>query len=596
MRDSSKGTILVYTDEVRSFCKHDLYYFLSHQYQVIYAVDDQMVVNYTDANYDESVINIDKVTPQKFQNILSELSFVIIGQDLLKHCEVIFDYKEKYDYKVTSIVSSCEEESYLYEAKYISRVDAFFAKSKSIEEMLKINKVPLSKIHKISNYLCFELVDSQKTSNPDIAHYLGNYDDLILYLAHESDSQYFNHIQNALRFMRNNNPKLYKKSIILVYGPSDFENNKALDPTLADKFIFWSSTKCDVTELLDYINALYVPSCPVMKNTGVSREFLHQCMAASLAIISPRSMLIEETVGKHRFDYCRHSFRSLSRAFEKFSSNKSLVKNIAAKNKEKIEKLYSIDKLKNKVLEVLNSLKPSLNSADVKDAKSLIENADYMISRYGYQNILDLANVLFNLKSQPVSHKVELLTITAKCHINLKDYESAYKTYKYILQINPSSYKAMDGLGYLFLKEEKYDQSLVYFQKSISVNGTSEYSALGLGLVFMGFKKYEEAQKWILKSLNYNESNTVSLFTLVNISHMTHHFDTAISEIKKYTVKNPLNFDMKYTLAGLYFKKGDYSLSTDVCHDIIDKNPHDKKSHALLNKIKRRFQNNLKLG
>lgn len=58
-------------------------------------------------------------------------------------------------------------------------------------------------------------------------------------------------------------------------------------------------------------------------------------MKSGIPVISSRSPLVEETVGKHRIDYCSGSSDSLARAVKKNIEAKGIMQDIARKNQEK---------------------------------------------------------------------------------------------------------------------------------------------------------------------------------------------------------------------------------------------------------------------
>lgn len=58
-------------------------------------------------------------------------------------------------------------------------------------------------------------------------------------------------------------------------------------------------------------------------------------MKNGIPVISSRSPLVEETVGKHRIDYCSGSPESLARAIKKSIEAKGILQDIARKNQEK---------------------------------------------------------------------------------------------------------------------------------------------------------------------------------------------------------------------------------------------------------------------
>lgn len=100
--------------------------------------------------------------------------------------------------------------------------------------------------------------------------------------------------------------------------------------------------------------------------------------------------------------------------------------------------------------------------------------------------------------------------------IEMKQYESAKKTFKAILQSDASNIDALFYLGKTYWLQQKNDSASIYFQKVATINPESPLGYVGQGYIFIVNKDDKNAQAVFKKALNKTKSKDPS--TYMNIA------------------------------------------------------------------------------
>ncbi len=82
----------------------------------------------------------------------------------------------------------------------------------------------------------------------------------------------------------------------------------------------------------------------------------------------------------------------------------------------------------------------------------------------------------------------------------LKDYISAERIFRKILEIEPSYYSANLNLGYLLLISARYNEAEQFFRKAIEINPNLEEAYTWLGFLSYELKKYSLAEEYFKKA------------------------------------------------------------------------------------------------
>ncbi|MDY6090805.1 MAG: glycosyltransferase [Bdellovibrionota bacterium] len=131
-----------------------------------------------------------------------------------------------------------------------------------------------------------------------------------------------------------------------------------------------------------------------------------------------------------------------------------------------------------------------------------------------------------------------------------------------------SSLKLYRSIGATLLAKNDYDESKRYFEKALTIDPNDIKSVSGLGICMLRLGDCEDAMQMFKKSLSLDPYNTVVILQLVECAYSINKFDELKDALEKYLDKFENNLDMKFSLAGVYYKLGMYD-DANKCLDYI---------------------------
>jgi tetratricopeptide (TPR) repeat protein len=140
--------------------------------------------------------------------------------------------------------------------------------------------------------------------------------------------------------------------------------------------------------------------------------------------------------------------------------------------------------------------------------------------------------------------------------MRLGDFESAEENYNKAMVIKANSDILHVNLGSIHLQSKNLIQSMTYFKKAIEINPYNDRAWCGVALVAREKGDLEWSKAVILRSLDINPFNLTALQVLISWSQADQNFQDAIVRVQTYVNKNPNDFDMSYSLAGILFQDG----------------------------------------
>ncbi len=305
-------------------------------------------------------------------------------------------------------------------------------------------------------------------------------------------------------------------------------------------------------------------------------------MVNKVPVIASRTSIIEETIGKHRIDFCPNSISSLRDALHKAADAKALVGNITNKNFSESKKRFNKDRVTLNNLEILTAVQ----NAPFNQTQQTIDNSvleiEAKVAAKDYLVAVDRIEELFLRQDIPVHHRGNLYRLVGDCFTKLGNATEGKNAYAKALDLDPYQAKAHIGIGAIALLQANYDAAIITFQKAVQFSPDDEMASLGLGLAFEGLGENKEALKWVTKSLHLKPVNSVALYSLVKLSQVVGNFDTAKTALVRYIELQPEDLDMQYVLAGIEFRAGNSELAQRICDQILAIDPAHEKSAALL--------------
>jgi glycosyltransferase involved in cell wall biosynthesis/Tfp pilus assembly protein PilF len=395
---------------------------------------------------------------------------------------------------------------------------------------------------------------------------------------------------HAIKHVKRTNPKFADRLRIVFCGIGSYSGQlrQALITHGVDEHAtFIAPARQAFEAILEAADCLYFAPMPARDRVEGDPYRIITAAANGIPVLASRTTMIEELVGKHRFDFCSGSPESLASAIEKVSDATALRNDIVKKNLATLKSQNSADKVTKQMVAVLTELAKQTPSADPNAIDHQVAEVESRVSSKQYLAAIDLIESIFQLPDLAVHHKANLYRLIGDCFAKLGDNEAAKDAYIKAIEADSFSAKAFIGLGTVSLVKGSNDIAVIHFQKAVSLAPEDEMANLGLGLSFLGMEELKEANRWVVKSLQINAENTAALFTLVKIAHELEMYDDAERALARYVQLHPNDHNMIYTLAGVAFKQRRYDMVAEMMNGIIAIDPMDARAHSLLKQAKR---------
>lgn len=142
------------------------------------------------------------------------------------------------------------------------------------------------------------------------------------------------------------------------------------------------------------------------------------------------------------------------------------------------------------------------------------------------------------------------------------------------------------AMGLILLTQGKTAEAKPWLLESYVLDPENPKTQCSLGILFMLESKYDKAEELLLRSVARSENPLVPIVKLVELAYKTERYETAINAILSYmSSKNEDNLDLKFTLAGLFFKAGRFSDASSLLQQILASNKDYEPAKHLLDMI-----------
>ena len=319
-------------------------------------------------------------------------------------------------------------------------------------------------------------------------------------------------------------------------------------------------------------------------------------MANNIPIMANRTPLVEEYIGKHRFDFCAGSPESVAEAITKCATAAALRNDIVKKNEAVFENLYHKDKVTKTMEGIFDAMAVKMVTIDPTAIDHQVVEAESKVATKQYLAAIDLIESIFRIKDIPVHHRANLYRLIGDSFTKLGDPEAGKNAYIQAAELDPYSAKAYIGLGTVGLTKGSPDIAVLHFQKAVSLAPEDEMANLGLGLAFQGMEELVEANKWVMKALEINPENAAAIYTLVKIAHDQNEYMNAETVLRKYLTLHPSDHNMMYTLGGILFKLGRNQEVQEIMQAILKIDPLDVRAQTLNKQVAQKIENDTRLA
>jgi Flp pilus assembly protein TadD len=313
---------------------------------------------------------------------------------------------------------------------------------------------------------------------------------------------------------------------------------------------------------------------------------LLQAMAYKIPVIASRSPIVEETVGKHRLDFCTSSIEGLANAIVKSAEARALTNNITTKAAATFEQRYNAPRATKLMLTAFDTVRMIELQKESNPIDRRVLEIETKVSAKEYLEAVELIENVFALGDVPVYHQANLYRLIGDCFTKLGDADSGRSAYMKSLELDPFTAKAHIGLGTVALTKQSFDGAVMQFQKAVSLSPNDDMASLGLGLAFQGLGELKEAHKWTFNALCINAENTPALFSLVKLAYDRNEFEDVRQALCKFVEVHPYDTNMLYSLAGVEYKTERFSSAEMLLEQLLGLDPTDTRAQQLLAQVR----------
>lgn len=470
-----------------------------------------------------------------------------------------------------------------------SAADFFIVQTDFAREILLLEGIAANKILALPVYL-----ESYGAKNPldrrSALSKLGLQSDdfVVSYIGPIENEEGLFELLHGIKIFQSGNPGIAERLKLLICGfGSAMDTLKHRIGMLdLERFVkFMNPTRAGYEAIARGTNLLFYGSVPTMDRVDGDPYRLLYAMVHEIPVLASRSPVIENTIGKQRFDFCQGSPVSLAAALERVFNSRTLLHNLAKKNLTMARKINQEAPAREAMLKLFSGVCQQIPRIDLLSVDHQLMKIEQLIKDKSYVDAVDLLDPLLKMDGLPAGTLAEILRLVGDCFTKLGDAKSGHEAYEKAIALHPKHAKAYIGLGTIALMQQENNQAIILFQKAVGFSPSDDMANLGLGLAFQGLEEFHEAEKWILKALTLNPVSTFGIYTLMSIAGRTKRYEHTRDALERYLQLVPQDANMMYALAGIYFGAGRRDDASKLVDSILAGNPQDSRALDLKNQL-----------
>jgi tetratricopeptide (TPR) repeat protein len=180
----------------------------------------------------------------------------------------------------------------------------------------------------------------------------------------------------------------------------------------------------------------------------------------------------------------------------------------------------------------------------------------------------------------------ELLEL-ADHYASVGDYTQAQQYYGQAASVGPDEPSPYIGLGLVALEKDLLDEADVAFRVASRLDNNCSRACGGLAMVAQRKGDHETAFEMYLKCLELNTDNLTALLGLFQTSCRMGSFAKVIHYLEVYLTMHPEDNSVKFSLAALYVRQGDFEQSKKILLGILLSDPENDDALNLLEEVER---------
>jgi tetratricopeptide (TPR) repeat protein len=277
-------------------------------------------------------------------------------------------------------------------------------------------------------------------------------------------------------------------------------------------------------------------------------------------VASGDSGTIEDYIGAAGF-YCNPA--------DENSIRSAVQRALAAPRSETLKQKAKMFSWENLGTQTLAAYRKILN-IEVNNTKVLGDKGAFMAPTFD----LDTDTTVF----QDTLERAELATKAGKT-------DEAQALFAQAEKLNPNSCRLRMSMGAFHFSNGKIKEAKASFESALDVDSNDVKSLIGRGMCEIFNKSHVTAYGYFVKALQINPLELVGIHQLIECAFVLNRFDESTEIIEKFLAKNPKDAEMRFCLAGCYYKLSKISEAKLELQNVMAQNPNHKGALELSARI-----------
>lgn len=189
----------------------------------------------------------------------------------------------------------------------------------------------------------------------------------------------------------------------------------------------------------------------------------------------------------------------------------------------------------------------------------------------------------------------EVLQEQGDRYTSVGDYSQAQQCYGKAASLSPDASSPYVGLGVVAFQKDLLDDAEISFRVACRLDPGCSRAYAGMAMIAQARADYEKAFEMYLKCLELDTDNLGALLGLFQTSCQMGSFAKVIHYLKLYLSIHPKDNSVKFTLAALYVREGNFQQSRIILLDILTSDPGNDDAANLLEEVDRNLRAGVKI-
>ena len=176
----------------------------------------------------------------------------------------------------------------------------------------------------------------------------------------------------------------------------------------------------------------------------------------------------------------------------------------------------------------------------------------------------DAANVYTALAEDNPDDAKVYFNMMVKMYDEASMPDKAIESAKKLIELQPNSADAYYNVGYMYVKQEQYQEAIPIFKKAIELNPDMEYAYMNLAVCYSKINQYSNSIQ-ILKQLVEKQPNNSDAWLSIAVNYLKmKQWRSAITPLRKTIELEPKNGQAYYNLGLAYLNLRDNASAREV--------------------------------